>query len=720
MKAYFIALPIMALALSCRSFDEVNASTATSPITYKVGDVTKAKLTTSSNLAGIFPEMAVIAMQGSTMAFTDSFPTSQPGNPYSTHYWGSSPMVFYSFPSGSIEPRAVSADGLSFAYTVATDATNTPDIVAARTQASPSNPVQFTYKHIFVAVNIIYKSLEMAHNITRAAVVSQYTTGVCDVTADGIGWTSLENVKDIADNTHRIISANNQEVNPDGSKFMTIPGQRILVELDIDGKTVSADTGERTFSAGDIVNFYIEDNYTITTSTGAESSSGISMNPDGTYKVSLEAYVTGEYEHSSHDLSVATDFVLVLDNSQSMTWNLSGGTGGTSRLKMLKQGASVFVDSVAMNAARHNLQHRVGIISFGHYNFPLSGYNIEENSNYLLEIPITAGSKGVNTQVIKSMSSVTDDITGIKAAIESLDAQGMKTAADSGMELAWLMTKTKCRPEAAKTVIFFTDGKPEYSGGDNSWTSSTEKKTKCQIANDAVHYAHLCKQQGVSVFTIGIFTSDSELCKRYAGVLSSNYPDAESVFRDKNSTSAGNTGALRSDGKEFFFYVDEYYRISDAFRYISDGISQPVSHIDVHEDAYIKGIFSDAFVMDAGSLQEPGAVSFYTVSQLAYDSSTDTMIWDDQPVDITSQIKYSFDADTNSMSISGFDYGSNFCTIDAEGPFTGKKLLIVFNSLTPNSAKSGSGMNHVLGYNTALYDRDGTLISMFPPLYVNL
>lgn len=339
----------MILAASCTSLDEIKDISIEVPIRYSIVSLdsnteTKASLTTTANIASIFPEMEVKALGW----FTTSFKTANL-IPEEQHYWNSqqSQVDFFSYPRGSISPR-FNGSTMVFDYSVEPNSTGTPDLVVAACTTSSGNPVNLEYKHIFTAVNVIYKDVKIGHRISSIKIKDSYRSGSCEVSASRINWQSgnYSDKGDLSDQEVRSATANNTELTGDGCKFMTIPGQSITVEVTIDGKTITATSTKLSYDPGDMVNFYINDNLTISQTEGTVSSGAIAANTDGSYKLTLEAYVTGEYKSDTTYSYKPMDFILVLDYSGSMDKSYSpGSTAITSFTKgVLASNASTYIN----------------------------------------------------------------------------------------------------------------------------------------------------------------------------------------------------------------------------------------------------------------------------------------------------------------------------------------------------------------------------------------
>jgi len=720
-------LPVLMMMIGCEDIDS-NMDNTDSEIKIHVGrlDETKATLVTDDNLAETFPTMEVLAVSGrDTKCFTTSFDTEEAINSeyVTTGYrWNSDydSYTFYSYPKGSFSTR-FNYGTLKFDYQVAKNSTDTPDLVIAATKVSYGEVASLYYKHVFTAVNVVYKDLKAGHTISSIKIKDSYTFGTCEVSTESVKWQSskYKNKADLVDETVRSAYVNNTELTKDGCKFMTIPGQDITLEIVIDGKTFTKTCGAK--EAGDYVTFYIHDNFTIDQEEGEEgggagTESKIEKNPDGTYKLTLGSWVTGEQTSTMITKGAPADYILVLDNSGSMTWNLKGTNGGTSRLSLLKSAVNGFLDQVSKHASDNDITHRVSIVSFGKTDYP------GKNKNYptlLTETPITSTATGVNTQVIKQWTS---DMSVAKTAIASLDAKGGNTASGMGMELAYQLAKT-ARDNVPIVIIFFTDGSPEYQGGKDSWTTTYSltinnetfyNYSTAYCANETVYNAYKCKNElGAEVFSILICSSskDRQNVLSYSETVSSNYPDATSVFKSATSTTLYGRGSKRTDGKEYFYDASSSESgLSNAFTTIQTLVETSHAAIDIHEEAMVKVFITEVFTMPANIT---GNLKFYKVYQKSFDATTKKITWYDKSdwVDITSSITYSIDS--NNLTISGFDYGNNFCG-KGRNDF-GCKLVVEFDCLQAGDDAEGA---YGIGYNSGLYepgdDGDDT-IALFPP-----
>ena len=346
------------------------------------------------------------------------------------------------------------------------------------------------------------------------------------------------------------------------------------------GVTISNGTADNPVTASDngvTVNKYL-------------SGSGTTEDP---YKLTLEAYASNTITTSSKPL----DIVLVLDVSGSMEDNLSGGgyqytevykndldksqsyyvwtsdgrqevswseqfgcwyyihwgfhdvspkdnendptgyqfytrtwTSSVSKWDVLETAVNGFLESVeSQNAtiAGTENDHQVALVKFAGKNTDTVGNDTYRDGRYTYNY----------SQLV---CNLTTDISNVEDEFSEIDPAGA-TSADYGLELAaTALSGTNAREDAQQVVIFFTDGEPNHDSGFDS-----------RVANDAIQEAHDLKEDGVTIYTVGIFkganTADGAMSgdsndasmNRYMHAVSSNYPDATGFRLTGNAKNMG-------------------------------------------------------------------------------------------------------------------------------------------------------------------------------------
>lgn len=222
-------------------------------------------------------------------------------------------------------------------------------------------------------------------------------------------------------------------------------------------------------------------------------------------------------------VSKPLDIVMVLDASGSMD-DPMGGEDSPKRIDALKNAANHFIDTIAeqnKNVKDASKQHQVAIVKFaGEQADKVGNDTYYSDEGYLYSY----------SQTMQKLTACSGGgVEGLKGTINSIKPNGA-TRADNGMELAKGITSG--REDAQKVVVFFTDGKPTR----RSDFSPT-------VANNAIAAAKAMKDEGATVYTIGIFdgadpsadptsykTSDEN---KFMHAMSSNYPKATSYTSGK-------------------------------------------------------------------------------------------------------------------------------------------------------------------------------------------
>lgn len=247
-----------------------------------------------------------------------------------------------------------------------------------------------------------------------------------------------------------------------------------------------------------------------------------------TYTLNLN--VTGKRSSTSQTVSQPVDIALVLDNSGSMNYCMSGrqpfyfppcSGDDPVRSAALKTAVTAFLDGVdTQNKTIANADNKVqvSLVSFADSASTLSG--------------------------------LTPDVTTLKTKVNSLKPQGATNTADGFSEAKSTLDKDT-RTNAIKHVVFFTDGVPTT----NNAFSST-------VANNTLTTAKQLKDANVGVYSVGIFSgadasvtsydwrtnTDTHKANVFMNAVSSNYPNYGSVAWDDWS------GVTLSGGSDKGYY----------------------------------------------------------------------------------------------------------------------------------------------------------------------
>ena len=418
-------------------------------------------------------------------------------------------------------------------------------------------------------------------------------------------------------------------------------------------------------------------------------SKGIELQPDGNYKITLEAYSTGEDIPKPIEKHVPLDIVLVLDQSGSMENQFGYGWGSSSRLTALRNAVTNFVGAVKDNAELRNLDHKISIVGFA------SDKSSSKSEYKNTEILTVAGNKEINykkesdnntafeTALENSLMNVKTQSKKINQAIEFLDADG-DTYSEYGLDMAYRILKkhpVQDGENRKQIVVMFTDGyTAPYKSDDINY----------QMSDRAIANAKLSKDLGATVYTIGIFnganpsmdinngykyngTSRNQqlvAANRYMNLVSSNYLSAESM----------NIPGSSNSNKTYYKSADDADGLNDVFTSITQTEIESKPMVTLTSESVLRDIISDKFELPKGT--EASSIKVYTAD--SDQVSNDSINWKDRveakPTD------YPVSINKNKVEVTGFDYSTNFVTANHPG----KKLIV---EILVNGLQSGINMN---------------------------
>lgn len=395
---------------------------------------------------------------------------------------------------------------------------------------------------------------------------------------------------------------------------------------------------------------------------GMEMSKTLQLNADGkTGTLTLEAYATGNSQVLQKE--VPLDIVLVLDQSGSMAYKFNGqglgwGDDDTDRRQYaMKNAVKNFINSVADKYDPETSDHRMAVVTFG-----------------------SSASTLVNWTQVDGTGKST-----LTTAIDRLpSAPNGGTQTGQGMQQAQtLLDNSKYtgsnQAQRTQVVIMFTDGVPGDSGFDIS------------VANDAIKAAKTMKDNGVVVYTIGIFTG-AEPSQLYGGSGNGSVGDywsseTASANRFMNYVSS-NFKAAADLGLDYYYYY-YYYRITknytrDSSSYyltasdaaglnnVFSSISSTIGGSDstLTNTATMVDVISQYFQLPKNYLD---SLKAYTVPFTGTDASGNRQ-WG------ANQTRYTPSVEGDKVSVTGFNYSDNWVGFhtDKDGKQTarGSKMVL--------------------------------------------
>lgn len=412
---------------------------------------------------------------------------------------------------------------------------------------------------------------------------------------------------------------------------------------------------------------------------GLNLSKTATANADGSYKIRMEAFTTGKVTTTTSTTPV--DVVLVLDQSGSMAYDFNGNStnNDTSRRQYaMKQAVNQFIGAVADKYDAEKSDHRISIVTFGSDASVLQGWT-----------PASQDGKKTLQGEITGLPSTPSGATNV--------GDGMKQA-ETLMGSGYNYTGSNTTRQ--KVVVVFTDGVP-----------TTQSDFNTTVANTAIKSAKALKDSGATVYSVGIFNGakpeqlygdsgfkynsngqvgsywasfswwgigdvknyDIPAGNRFLNYISGNFPDATEIGiqpYDSSFLGIGYYGweIIRNFNRassSYYLTANDSASLSRIFTTISENIGQ--ASIDLSSSTVVKDIVTPYFTMPANTAD----VKLYTAD---YNGTSFGM---EQPAG--SDVRATIDANTNTVSVTGFDFNKYYVADKQHEGTYGKKLIIEFS-----------------------------------------
>lgn len=389
--------------------------------------------------------------------------------------------------------------------------------------------------------------------------------------------------------------------------------------------------------------------------TGMEMSKTLQLNADGkTGTLTLEAYATGNSQVVQKN--VPLDIVLVLDQSGSMAYTFSGNT---KRQAALKNAVKNFISSVADKYDPETSDHRMAVVTF------------DSSASTLVNWTQVDGT---------GKDTLTTAIDGLPKSPEG------GTQVGKGMQRAQTLLdnstyKGSNPAQRTQVVIMFTDGEP----GDYDFDIS--------VANDAIKAAKTMKDNGVVVYTIGIFTgadpsqlygtrrnanndgsvgdywnSETASANRYMNYVSSNFKTAADLGLEDYYVYHRITKNYTRDSSNYYLAASDADGLNNVFSTISSTIGGSDSTLTA--TATMVDVISEYFQLPKNYLD---SLKAYTVPFTGTDASGNRQ-WG------ANQTSYTPSVEGDKVSVTGFNYSDNWVGFhtDKDGKQTarGSKMVL--------------------------------------------
>lgn len=396
----------------------------------------------------------------------------------------------------------------------------------------------------------------------------------------------------------------------------------------------------------------------------------------------------------------------------------------TTRLDVLQEAVSGFVNNVEAQAGKDNVDHRIGIVGFssnGYQNTELltgkKGIIKEGNAtnSYLSTSDrpgwwyYPKGKRMLGAQygsiTSEQYQNALQDVStasgkeSVANAIDALTAHGGTQTLD-GLDMASEIFSKDIKydkDKRNKVVVLFTDGA----------TNSDQ--------NDTIKKAKELKDQGITVYTVGIFEKADGTPSNNANTysennkfmhfLSSNYPNAQGM---KNG---GSLNTNLKDGESYYLSAADADTLKNIFQKISSQIGSTT--VNLGSQSVIRDIVSESFNMpDPNNVS---AIDVKTYDCMKYDESTKKATWSDTGTTLENAA-VTINSEKKTIDVTGFDFTKNYVAANGRdendasktGNFHGRKIVITFK-ITPREGFWGGNNVPTNGAASGIYaDKDTT------------
>lgn len=294
-------------------------------------------------------------------------------------------------------------------------------------------------------------------------------------------------------------------------------------------------------------------------------------------------------------------------------------TAGQSKLDALKVAVNGFIDGVAAKSPDSN----ISIVKFAGKMTDKVGNDMYRDGGHLYNY----------TQIVTTLTPAKTEKDALKDAVNGLRAAGA-TPADYGMKKAQAALASSTSGNS-KVVVMFTDGEPNHQNGFDKY-----------VASDVINKAGELKAGGTTIYTVGVFTDQSDDINTYMSSTSSNYPNASAEVGRFGTWNVKNGG---SDSGKYYKTASNAADLNNIFTTISQEISS-AANAALNDTTTVVDTLSEYFTF----ANTPGGdVKVYTVNNV--NNGTE---WAAEKTDITESVNVTV-ADKQ-ISVTGYNYAEHY------------------------------------------------------------
>lgn len=491
------------------------------------------------------------------------------------------------------------------------------------------------------------------------------------------------------------------------------------------------------------------------------------LEDDGTYTITLEAFATGTTTTSTVTKGLPLDIVIVVDQSGSMYNHVTN----------LRTAVDSFIDNIAANAVENEVDHRIAIVGFASNSDDGRSDNSIISSGSSTSSWINTGlyvdgtmenyNELTTTHYQNALVSVVDEAgttnAGLLTSASKLAASGA-TRTSYGMEMAVNVFANNSieGTERNRIVVMFTDGEPGRTGFATS------------EANSAIASAYTLKNTyGATVYTVGFFSSTpSDNVNTFMNHVSSNYPTAQSMetviysyskveepvadtnyYYNNNGTYAtayyceGSDSSWNScDGgwytqshggwnghrgtkitgdlyerietdvlpaaTKYYMTTSSSSELENIFSTISNDVVNSNTSVTLDSTSVMKDIVEpDSFDIPEG-YNADSQIAVFTENVTATD--TDGVVtYTRDGVQVPYEATVNVDVDSNMIQVTNFDYAANFVAPAHDGEMIIVKITGIHVTDVGFAAANDNGMTDSNAEGSGIYSADGSAVFPF-------
>ena len=474
--------------------------------------------------------------------------------------------------------------------------------------------------------------------------------------------------------------------------------------------------------------------------------------PNGVYTISLEAFVTGSVTVTEE--TFPADIILVLDYSTSMYKDMAGNgdyehpaAEPDRRINLLRSSVSSFVTSVQESNSKLLAKdkdalggHRIAFVLYSGTVYT-PGKQAGMSSSPFVNVP---NNYALNTFLNVEDLTATEESTGagpysaatVSYSGNDLIGLGVSRGTHSGdaMEMAQQILAGVNYPSGSKrtrVVVFFTDGEPGGTSNHNWYNSGSQRKQQADLCISSSNTIKNSTTYGATVYSVGLFNAQptANEITTFMAYSSSDYTDR--TFPTSNAGPFVNTG-------NYSIIVSSSSELANVFTSIAtstggDYSASSASSVMIDVVATSFEIPTDA---DLGSVRvwrvpavKPSQDAILTFNESAafelFVVATEAELNAITDPDRRSKtVCLTTDTETGEVSVTGFDYGKEWCGYDeANNVSHGHKLVLTIPITVKEDAVGGPHVNtNTADSKLIIKDKDGNVIStnVFPRPYLRL